>query len=166
MAEHIPSVLIVDDEEEIRGILSHILEKEGFKVITAPDGQQAMEEICFDTPDAVLMDVHMPGLNGMEILKKIKAIDDNLPVVLVTAYADTHQAVEAIKEGAYDYLAKPFDNNEVVRITRRALAEGNLRRNLKSINDSYKGNFSLIESNGTKRQDWPAGGRYSPGGKI
>jgi DNA-binding NtrC family response regulator len=148
MAEHIPRVLIVDDEEEIRGILSHILEKEGFKVITAPDGQQAMEEICFDTPDAVLMDVHMPGLSGMEILKKIKAIDDNLPIVLVTAYAETHQAVEAIKEGAYDYLAKPFDNNEVVRITRRALTERNLRRNLKSINGNYNGNFSLIEAMG------------------
>jgi len=148
MAEHIPRVLVVDDEEEIRKILSRILEKEGFKVTTAPDGQQAMEIICFDTPDAVLLDVRMPGLSGMDVLKKIKAIDDNLPVVLVTAYADTHQAVEAMKEGAYDYLAKPFDNDEVVWITSRALAEGKLRKNLKSINDRYKGNFSLIESMG------------------
>ena len=148
MAEHIPRVLVVDDEEEIRKILSSILEKEGFKVITAPDGEQAMEKICFDTPDAVLLDVRMPGINGMEVLKKIKEIDDDLPVVLVTAYADIHQAVEAMKEGAYDYLAKPFDNNEVVWVTSRALAEGKLRRNLKSINDRYKGNFSLIESMG------------------
>src|SRR3989304_2435056 len=148
MAEHIPRVLVVDDEEEIRKILSKILEKEGFKVITAPDGQQALEKICFDTPDAVLLDVRMPGLDGMEVLKKIKAIDDNLPVGLVTAYADTHQAVEAMKEGACDYLAKPSDNSEVVWITSRALAEGKLRRNLKSINDRYKGNFSLIESMG------------------
>jgi len=148
MAERKSRVLVVDDEEEIRKILSSILEKEGFKVITAPDGEQAMEKICFDTPDAVLLDVRMPGINGMDVLKKIKAIDENLPVVLVTAYADTHQAVQAMKEGAYDYLAKPFDNNEVVWITSRALAEGKLRRNLKSINDRYKGNFSLIESMG------------------
>ncbi len=150
MAEHIPPprVLVVDDQEEIRQILSHILEKEGFEVIAAPDGQQAMEKIYFDTPDAVLLDVRMPGLSGMDVLKKIKAIDDNLPVVLVTAYADTHQAVEAMKEGAYDYLAKPFDNNEVVWITSRALAEGELRRNLKSINDRHKGNFSLIQRMG------------------
>ena len=148
MAEHIPRVLVADDEEEIRKILSNILEKEGFKVITAPDGKQAMEKIYFDTPDAVLLDVRMPGLNGMDVLKKIKAIDGNLPVVLVTAYADTRQAVEAIKEGAYDYLAKPFDNNEVVWITSRALAEGELRKNLKSINNRYKGNFHLIESMG------------------
>jgi two-component system nitrogen regulation response regulator GlnG len=124
------------------------LEKEGFEVITASDGEQAMQKICSDIPDAVLLDVRMPGLNGMEVLKKIKAIEENLPIVLVTAYADTHQAVEAMKEGAYDYLAKPFDNNEVVWITSRALAEGKLRRNLKSINDRYKGNFSLIEGMG------------------
>ncbi len=148
MAEHIPRVLVVDDEEEIRKILSRILEKEGFEVITASDGEQAMEKICFDTSDAVLLDVRMPGLSGMDVLKKIKAIDDDLPVVLVTAYADTRQAVEAMKEGAYDYLAKPFDNNEVVWITSRALAEGKLRRDLKSLNERYKGNFGLIESMG------------------
>ena len=148
MAERKLRVLVADDEEEIRNILSRILEKEGFEVITASDGEQAMQKICSDIPDAVLLDVRMPGLNGMEVLKKIKAIEENLPVVLVTAYADTHQAVEAMKEGAYDYLAKPFDNNEVVWITSRALAEGKLRRNLKSINDRYKGNFSLIESMG------------------
>ena len=148
MAEHISHVLVVDDEEEIRKILSRILEQEGFKVVTAPNGQQAMQKICFDAPDAVLLDVRMPGLNGMEVLKKIKEIDDNIPVVLITAYADIHQAVEATKEGAYDYLAKPFDNNEVVWIVRRALAEGELKRNLKSINDSYSGNFGLIENMG------------------
>ncbi|MBU4371222.1 MAG: sigma-54 dependent transcriptional regulator [Proteobacteria bacterium] len=148
MAEHIPRILVVDDEEEIRKILSNILEKEGFKVITAPDGQQAIEKICFDTPDAVLLDVRMPGLSGMEVLKKIKEIDDDLPVVLITAYADIHQAVEAMKEGAYDYLAKPFDNNEVAWIARRALAEGQLKKNLKKMADQYNGNFSLIESMG------------------
>ena len=148
MAECKSRVLVADDEEEIRKILSNILEKEGFEVITASDGEQAMQKICSDIPDAVLLDVCMPGLNGMEVLKKIKAIEENLPVVLITAYVDTHQTVEAMKEGAYDYLAKPFDNNEVVWITSRALAEGKLRRNLKSINDRYKGNFGLIESMG------------------
>ena len=148
MAECKSRVLVADDDEEIRKILSNILKKKGFKVVTAPDGQQAMEKIYFDTPDAVLLDVRMPGLNGMDVLKKIKTIDDNLPVVLITAYADTHQAVEAIKEGAYDYLAKPFDNNQVLWITSRALAEGKLRKNLESINNRRKGNFRLIESMG------------------
>lgn len=148
MAEHISHVLVVDDEEEIRKILSRILEQEGFKVVTAPNGQQAMQKICFDAPDAVLLDVRMPGLNGMEVLKKIKEIDDDLPVVLVTAFADIPQAVEAMKLGAFDYLSKPFDNNEVVRITRRVLAEVQLRRTLESITDGFKGNFGLIQSMG------------------
>jgi DNA-binding NtrC family response regulator len=148
MAERKSCVLVVDDEEEIRKSLSRILEQEGFEIITASDGEQAMQKICFDTPDAVLLDVRMPGLNGMDVLKKIEAIDGNLPVVLVTAYANINQVVEAMREGAYDYLAKPFDNNEVVRITSRALVEGKSRRNLKSITDCYKGNFSLIESMG------------------
>jgi len=148
MAEHVSSILIVDDEEEFRNILRYILEKEGFKVVTALDGEQALQKICLEAPDAVLLDVCMPGLNGMEVLKKIKEIGDDLPVVLVTAYTDIHQAVTAIKEGAYDYLAKPFDNHEVVRITRRALAASQLKKNLKSINNHYGGNFDLIENMG------------------
>ena len=148
MIDRIERVLVVDDEEEIRKILTHILEKEGIKVIAAPDGDQAMQKICFDTPDAVLLDIRMPGFNGMEVLKKIKEIDDDLPVVLVTAYFDIHQAVEAMKKGASDYLSKPFDNNEVVRVTRRVLAEGQLKRRLKTIKEGYGGNFGLIESMG------------------
>jgi two-component system nitrogen regulation response regulator GlnG len=152
MTDHKARVLVVDDEEEIRKILTHILEKEGIKVITAPDGDQAIQKICFDTPDAVLLDIRMPGLNGLEVLKKIKEIDDDLPVVLVTAYADIHQAVEAMKQGASDYLSKPFDNNEVVLITRRVLEEVQLKRSLKSITDGYKGNFGLIQSMGPSDQ--------------
>jgi DNA-binding response OmpR family regulator len=123
MAERTAYILVVDDEEEIRKILTHILEKEGFRVVTAPDGQQTMQQILLEAPDFILLDVCMPGPSGMEILKKIKEIDDVLPVVLITAHADIHQAVEAVREGAYDYLAKPFDNNEVVWIARRALAD-------------------------------------------
>jgi two-component system nitrogen regulation response regulator GlnG len=90
----------------------------------------------------------MPGLNGMEVLKKIKEIGDDLPVVLVTAYTDIHQAVTAMKEGAYDYLAKPFDNQEVVWITHRALAASQLKKDLRSLDNHYSGNFDLIENMG------------------
>jgi DNA-binding NtrC family response regulator len=148
MADQPSRILIVDDEEEMRKILSHILEKEGFMVITAPNGREAIQRICIDAPDAVFLDVHMPGLTGMEVLKKIREIDDHLPVVLITAYANIHQAVEAVKEGAYDYFAKPFDNQEVAWIARRALAASQVRENLKRIADQYGENISLIESMG------------------
>jgi len=148
MPELTPLVLVVDDEEEIRKILIQILEKEGLRVITAKDGQESMQQICLEIPDLILLDVHMPGINGVEVLKNIKEIDDDLPVVLITAYANIHQAVEVMKIGAYDYLAKPFDNNEVVWIVNRSLAEGQLRKNLKKLTDHYNGNFTLIESMG------------------
>lgn len=140
-------ILVVDDEAEIRDILTHLLEKEGFKVITAPDGHQAMQKICLETPDAVILDVRMPGLDGMELLKKIKEIFDDLPIVLITAYADVHQAVDAMKVGAYDYLVKPFDNNEVIRIIRHALSERQLKKKLKTITD-WNENFNLTQSMG------------------
>jgi len=148
MLEKISCVMVVDDEDEIRNILTHILEKEGIRVITAPDGIQALHKICLEPMDAVLLDIHMPGLNGMEVLKKIKEIDEDLPVVLITAFADFHQAVEAIKEGAYDYLAKPFDNNEIVRITRRVLAVRQAKRHLKFITHHNNGNYNLLEKMG------------------
>ena len=152
MNDRIPSVLVSDDEEDIRENLTYILEKAGIRVITAANGEQTMQKICFEAPDAVLLDVHMPGLDGMEILRRIKKIDGNLPVVLLTAYANIQQAVESMKEGAFDYIAKPFENQDVARVVLRALAEGRLRKSLKSKENLYRGNFSLIESMGPSNQ--------------
>ena len=152
MSERTACVLVVDDEEEIRKILTRLLEKEGLRVVTAPDGLQAMRQICVEAPDLVLLDVRMPGLSGIEVLKKIKAIDDDLPVVLITAYTDIRQAVEVMKGGAYDYMAKPFDNNEVVWLVRRALAEGQLKKKLKNMTDQYHGNFGLVENMGPSEE--------------
>ena len=148
MADGVPCALVVDDEPEIRDILTQILETEGIRVISAPDGPLALQQIHFASPDAVLLDVRMPGLSGMDVLKKIRETDDDLPVVLVTAFADIHQAVEAVKEGAYDYLAKPFENTEVVRVTRRALSEGQLKKKLKALTGRTHGISGLIENMG------------------
>jgi len=148
MAEELPCVLVVDDEPDMREILTRILEKEGFRIIEAPDGDRALYQVRFGSPDAVLLDVHMPGLNGMDVLKKIREGGDDLPVVLVTAFAEIHEAVEAVKEGAYDYLAKPFENSEVVRVTRRAISEGRLRKQLRSLTAKTHGISALLEKMG------------------
>jgi DNA-binding NtrC family response regulator len=141
--------LVVDDEEDARSNLAHILEKEGVKVITAADGHQAMQKIQSPStvPDVVLLDVSMPGLNGLEVLKKIREVDDDLPVVLITGYADIRQSVEAMKDGAYDYIAKPFDNNEVARITCLALAEGQLKKH-NAVSGALLKRLSLFECMG------------------
>ncbi|HEY5529476.1 MAG TPA: sigma-54 dependent transcriptional regulator [Thermoleophilia bacterium] len=148
MVDGVCCALVVDDEPEIRDILTHILERDGVKVVTAQDGHQAMQRISFASPDAVLLDVRLPGLSGMEVLKKIREIDDDLPVVFITAYADIRQAVEAMKDGAYDYLSKPFDNNEVLRVVRRALSERQLKKRLKTLTVSPLGIVGLIENMG------------------
>lgn len=148
MNNHVSCVLISDDEAAIRDILTHILEKEGIRVITAADGEQTMHKVCFEAPDAVLLDVHMPCFDGMEVLRRIKKLDDSLPVVLLTGQANIQQAVESMRGGAFDYLAKPFENKEVARVVLSALMEGKLKRRLKSLENSYRGNFSLIENMG------------------
>ncbi len=141
--------LVVDDEEDARTNLTHILEREGIKVITAADGYQAMQKIQSPTsvPKVVLLDVSMPGLNGLEVLGKIRELDDDLPVVLITGHANVCQAVEAMKDGAYDYIAKPFDNNEVARITLRALSEGQLRKHKAAAGEPLE-YMSIFESMG------------------
>jgi DNA-binding NtrC family response regulator len=148
MAEAVRCALVVDDEPEIRDILTHILEADGVKVIAAQDGHQALQRIAFASPDAVLLDVRLPGLSGMDVLKRIRETDDDLPVVFITAYANIRQAVDAVKDGAYDYLSKPFDNAEVLRVVRRALSDGQLKKRLKKLTGSQIGMAGLIEHMG------------------
>ncbi len=142
--------LIVDDEEDSRDNLRHILEKVGIKVTTAADGCQALEKLRSPAaaPSVVLLDVRMPGMNGVEVLKKIRETDASLPVILITAYADIRQAVETMRDGAYDYIAKPFDNQEVAKITLRALSETKLKKPLRKSTEIAQEYLTLFESMG------------------
>lgn len=148
MEPYTPSILIVDDDEDIRKILAHIMVKEGWNALTAADSEEAMSMIYLDAPDTVLLDIHMPGLNGLELLKKIKEIYEDIPVIMITAFADIHQSVDAMRKGAHDYIAKPFDNQEVIRIVRRAFAERDLKRDLKHLTREPDHSFDLKENMG------------------
>ncbi len=141
-------VLIVDDDEDIRAILAHLLKKEGFKAITAEDAATALRLIRRELPDALLLDIMLPGLNGMEVLRQAKETDPDLPVIMITAYADINNAVEAMRAGAHDYLPKPFQNHEVVRVVRRALVERNLKRKIKHLSEHIPEGHSLRETMG------------------
>ena len=94
----------------------------------AYDGETALQMVPADTPDMLLVDVKMPGIDGMDVLKRVKETDPHLPVVLITAYAEISASVAAMRAGAFDYLAKPFDHTEVIRVVRAALAERERRR--------------------------------------
>ena len=148
MAENIPRILIVDDEKYICSALSALVKGEGFKPFIAQDGESALKAVRTDTPDMMLVDIKMPGMDGMEVMRQAKDVDPDIPVVVITAYAGIHGAVKAIKAGAHDYLAKPFDNQDVIRVVHRALAERDLKRKLKELSSRIQENVPLKEMMG------------------
>ncbi len=121
-----PKVLVVDDEADMRWLLTGVLRDQGLEVVTAEDGQVALEQITRESPDVVLLDLKMPGLDGIQVLEQAKAVDPHMPVVIITAYGNLPSAVQAMRLGAYDYLTKPFDNDEILFTVRRALEKREL----------------------------------------
>ena len=117
------SILIIEDEKEIRDGLSEILEDAGFVVDSAENGQQGLEKIGKKDFDAVVTDLIMPVVGGMEVLRETKRIKPHTRVILITAFATVDNAVEAMKAGASDYITKPFRIDEVRTKIRKVLAE-------------------------------------------
>jgi DNA-binding NtrC family response regulator len=122
------SVLVVDDKELMRDSVCSTLKRASFEVLTAGDGQAALELIARKRPDAVVTDLKMPGITGIDLLEKIRQIDDDLPVVLMTAFGTIETAVSAIKLGAFDYLTKPFEGDELIIAVKRAIEHRRLVR--------------------------------------
>ena len=119
------TILIVDDEPGVRFALSELLADKAYRVVTAVDGNDAMTKL--DDVDVVITDLAMPKMSGLELLAAITSRDASIPVILLTAHGSERVAVAAIKAGAYDYLAKPFDIDEVVLVIARALETRRLR---------------------------------------
>ncbi len=122
------TVLVVDDKEMMRDSVASTLQRAGFAVLTAPDGAAGLDLAAQKRPDAVVTDMKMPGLSGMELLEKLRAVDDELPVVLMTAFGTIETAVKAMKLGAFDYLTKPFEGDELVITVKRAVEHRRLVR--------------------------------------
>ena len=122
-----PTILVVDDDPGLRESFRLILEDE-FEVLDVPDGQQALDIVRSCQVDLVLLDIRLPGMDGLEVLERIKGLDEQLDVILVTAVKTVRTAVSAMKLGALDYLTKPFDEDEVLALIRRALEKRALER--------------------------------------
>jgi DNA-binding NtrC family response regulator len=103
------SILIIDDEPDILVVLEEFLSKEWFKVLTAKSGKDAIAKLSLNEIDLVLLDMAMPDMNGIEILKELKKIKPNIAVIMITAYRDAEKVVEAFRLGACDCIFKPFD---------------------------------------------------------
>ncbi|MCC7175347.1 MAG: sigma-54-dependent Fis family transcriptional regulator [Bryobacterales bacterium] len=129
-------ILVVDDDENLRWVLQTQLEELGYKVSTACGGAEALAAIQKEPPSLVLTDLKMPGLSGMELLRKIRAECPELPVVIMTAFGTIQSAVEAIRAGAYDYLSKPIDYEELGLVVDRALEHFRLVAEVQSLRAS------------------------------
>ncbi len=110
-----PTILVVDDHEEIREALAEILEEEGHEVLQAVDGLHALEIVSGTIPDVILLDIAMPGMDGLETLQRLKDRPESakLPVIMVTAQGDRQNMVKAVQLGVRDYITKPWEPGEV-----------------------------------------------------
>ena len=114
-------ILIIDDDSYMRSVLSDLVRSEGCEAFATGNGKIALKEISAHAPDLILLDVRLPGIDGMTILEKIKEIDKEILIIMITGHGDIRDAVRAIKLGAFDYITKPFDNEEIIATIKNAL---------------------------------------------
>ena len=131
--KRIGRVMVVDDEENIREVLSNYLDSLGYEVITAGDGEDAIEKFETGAFDLIISDLLMPTIDGLELLKKVREKDRDVIFLMITGYPSIETAVEAIKKGAYDYITKPFHMEDVKLRIERSFEKKNLRDRLSTI---------------------------------
>jgi two-component system response regulator PilR (NtrC family) len=131
------TILVIDDEEIMREILETLLTREGYTVRLASGGAEGLDLVRSLPFDAVVTDVMMPGMDGLQVLDEIRKLDEELPVIMITAFASMENAISAMKRGAFDYITKPFKNDEVLVVLRNAIE----RRRLVAENVALKQNL-------------------------
>ena len=135
-------IAVLDDEERMVEILAMVLRREGYEVHAFQQGKSALEALEAQPFDLLLTDLKMPGLDGIEVLRRAKALDPKLPVILVTAHATVSTAIAAMREGAFDYVEKPFDNDELKALVRRALDLSGLERQNRYLRAELRSRYS------------------------
>ena len=127
------SILIVEDNKDMQFLLSNILEERGYKTIIAGDGKRAIKEVEKGVPDLVLLDIKLPDMDGMQVLKKMRKINRDMLIIMITAYGNVKGAVQAMKLGVYDYITKPFNNEELILTIKKSLKTQYLSREVESL---------------------------------
>jgi DNA-binding NtrC family response regulator len=140
-------ILIIDDDRDMCLALSDLLKEEGYSTVTAHNGKDGLKFTEENQPDLILLDYKLPDIDGMKIIEEIKKIDKNLPVVMLTAYGEIKYAVQAMKAGAFDYITKPFDNEGISLVVKKAVRMQKLGREVEILRqrlEDKKEFYSLI----------------------
>jgi len=146
------SMLIVDDETSVRESLMHWFLPEGYRVETAAGGTEALDKLRDSSFDVALLDIKMPGMDGIELQQRLREIDGQLAIIIMTAYATVDTAVQALKQGAYDYITKPVDPDDLSRLVRNAIVQRRLLRENLSLKEGIRSLVSVDEIVGESRQ--------------
>ena len=157
-------ILVIDDENNVLSAFEKILRAEGHDVRTGGSGEEAIDQVGATEPDLVVMDIHLPGISGLETFKRLNGDHPHLPVIIMTAYGTTDTAIEATKIGAFDYHLKPFDPDEMLKTIKRALESGRLAdESAGSRGESrYPGGHSMIGKSRPMQDVYKAIGRVAP----
>lgn len=134
-------ILVVDDDEIARDVVSMALSKEGYTVVSANDGLEAIKILDVEDIDLVLTDLKMPKANGMDVLRHAVRNNPDTAVVILTAYGSLDTAIDSIKEGAYDYLTKPFNIQQILLVTSRAFERSSLLRKNKELRNQLRDTY-------------------------
>jgi two-component system, NtrC family, response regulator AtoC len=144
------NILVVDDDPDIREVLKDRLESLGYRVLTADSGKEGLDLLEKECPQLILLDIEMPALSGIEVLKEIRKRDLDLTVVMITAYGTIERAVEAMKEGAYDFIPKPFEPDHVALIVQKAFERERLKRGVEILSGEVGERYRLIAGKSAK----------------
>jgi DNA-binding NtrC family response regulator len=144
------NILVVDDDPDIREVLKDRLESLGYNVFAAASGVEALELLEKQNPQIVLMDIEMPEMSGLEALKEIRKRQIDITVVMITAHGTIERAVEAIRQGAYDFIPKPFEPDHIALIVQRALERERLKRGVEVLSDQVGERYRLITGKSPK----------------
>jgi FixJ family two-component response regulator len=125
----VPTVFVVDDDASVRGALARLLHSAGYQTETFSSAEGFLAKSRFDAPGCILLDVRMPGLNGLELQEALAAADRQLPIVFITGHGDVPMSVRAMKAGAEDFLPKPFDDEELLKAVAQALNKSQREQN-------------------------------------
>jgi DNA-binding NtrC family response regulator len=138
------TILVVDDDPYIQRVLEDRLNSLGYRVMLAPNGEEALEILDRQDPQMALLDVELPGMKGLDVLKEIRKRGRDLPVVMITAYGSIDLAVQAMKEGAYDFIPKPFKPGHIALVVHKAMERQRLRREVAVLSEEVDKRYCLI----------------------